>query len=84
MEDNGSGFVSTRMDNATQRLLAMDFVILNHGQVTRTTFELAHPFPNYHTTPTVDAQSPPVKVARKLGGKKPAPMPSLSFDHGSK
>ncbi|GFX40504.1 uncharacterized protein TNCV_2372881 [Trichonephila clavipes] len=30
----------------------MDHVILNHGQVTWTTPELAPPSPNYHTTPT--------------------------------
>ncbi|GFU70998.1 hypothetical protein TNCV_3350211 [Trichonephila clavipes] len=29
----------------------MDFVILNHGQVTRMTPELALPPPNFHTTP---------------------------------
>ncbi|GFU16647.1 hypothetical protein TNCV_4186661 [Trichonephila clavipes] len=32
--------------------LATDHVILNHGQVTWTTPELAPPFPNYLTTPT--------------------------------
>ncbi|GFT07172.1 RNA-directed DNA polymerase from mobile element jockey [Trichonephila clavipes] len=30
----------------------MDYVILNHGQVTWTTPELAPRSPNYHTTPT--------------------------------
>ncbi|GFY29484.1 hypothetical protein TNCV_2626551 [Trichonephila clavipes] len=35
-----------------RRLLATDHVILNHGQVTWTTPELASPSPNYHTTPT--------------------------------
>ncbi|GFX35380.1 hypothetical protein TNCV_101871 [Trichonephila clavipes] len=30
----------------------MDLGILSHGQVTRTTPELAAPSPNYHTTPT--------------------------------
>ncbi|GFV06414.1 hypothetical protein TNCV_2947371 [Trichonephila clavipes] len=40
-----------RLDVAlTQELLETDLVILNHGQVTRTTLELAS-F-NYHTTPT--------------------------------
>ncbi|GFX20871.1 hypothetical protein TNCV_79261 [Trichonephila clavipes] len=34
---------------ATRGLLAMDHVILNHGQVTWTTPELAPPSPNYHT-----------------------------------
>ncbi|GFU46918.1 hypothetical protein TNCV_3790031 [Trichonephila clavipes] len=37
---------------ATRGLLATDHVILNHGQVTWTTPELAPPSPNYHTTPT--------------------------------
>ncbi|GFW24215.1 hypothetical protein TNCV_1847741 [Trichonephila clavipes] len=35
---------------ATQELLATDFVILNHGQVTSTTPELVPPF--LTTTPT--------------------------------
>ncbi|GFV01031.1 hypothetical protein TNCV_1009521 [Trichonephila clavipes] len=35
-----------------QGLLVMDLVILNHGQVIRTTPELAHSSPNFHTTPT--------------------------------
>ncbi|GFW75312.1 hypothetical protein TNCV_4189661 [Trichonephila clavipes] len=34
---------------ATRELLATDHVILNHGQVTWTTPELAPPSPNYHT-----------------------------------
>ncbi|GFW82119.1 hypothetical protein TNCV_1170281 [Trichonephila clavipes] len=37
---------------ATRGLLATDHVILNHGQVTWTTPELAPPSPNYPTTPT--------------------------------
>ncbi|GFV98681.1 ion_trans domain-containing protein [Trichonephila clavipes] len=37
---------------ATRGLFATDHVILNHGQVTWTTPELAPPSPNYHTTPT--------------------------------
>ncbi|GFS62174.1 hypothetical protein TNCV_477091 [Trichonephila clavipes] len=37
---------------ATRGLLTTDHVILNHGQVTWTTPELAPPSPNYHTTPT--------------------------------
>ncbi|GFV58554.1 hypothetical protein TNCV_2915431 [Trichonephila clavipes] len=37
---------------STRRLLATDHVILNHGQVTWTTPELALLSPNYHTTPT--------------------------------
>ncbi|GFY29378.1 hypothetical protein TNCV_4725051 [Trichonephila clavipes] len=39
------------LPHATRGLLATDHVILNHGQVTWTTPELA-PSPNYHTTPT--------------------------------
>ncbi|GFW20028.1 hypothetical protein TNCV_867341 [Trichonephila clavipes] len=38
--------------SATRGLLATDHVILNHGQVTWTTPELAPHSPNYHTTPT--------------------------------
>ncbi|GFT17649.1 uncharacterized protein TNCV_2587571 [Trichonephila clavipes] len=38
-------------DRSTQGLLATDYVILNHGQVTWTTLELASPSPNYHSTP---------------------------------
>ncbi|GFT07677.1 uncharacterized protein TNCV_4045991 [Trichonephila clavipes] len=38
--------------DTTRGLLATDHVILNHGQVTWTTPELAPPSPNYHTTPT--------------------------------
>ncbi|GFT86875.1 hypothetical protein TNCV_4599721 [Trichonephila clavipes] len=41
-----------RRANATRGLLATDHVILNPGQVTWTTPELAPPSPNYHTTPT--------------------------------
>ncbi|GFW69529.1 hypothetical protein TNCV_488751 [Trichonephila clavipes] len=37
---------------ARRGLLATDYVILNHGQVTWTAPELAPPSPNYHTTPT--------------------------------
>ncbi|GFT37598.1 hypothetical protein TNCV_4900971 [Trichonephila clavipes] len=39
------------VSRATRRLLATDHVILNHGQVTRMTPELASPSPNCHTTP---------------------------------
>ncbi|GFT56105.1 hypothetical protein TNCV_811521 [Trichonephila clavipes] len=39
-------------DVATRGLLETDHVILNNGQVTGTTPELAPPSPNYHTTPT--------------------------------
>ncbi|GFV01156.1 integrase catalytic domain-containing protein [Trichonephila clavipes] len=41
----------------TRGLLATDHVILNHGQVTWTTPELAPPSPNYHTTPTEDVSA---------------------------
>ncbi|GFU55959.1 hypothetical protein TNCV_3971991 [Trichonephila clavipes] len=37
---------------STRGLWAMDHVILNHGQVTCTSPELAPTSPNYHTTPT--------------------------------
>ncbi|GFS97108.1 uncharacterized protein TNCV_184581 [Trichonephila clavipes] len=43
--------------SATRGLLATDHVILNHGQVTWTTPELAPPSPNYHTTPTGDVSA---------------------------
>ncbi|GFX78515.1 hypothetical protein TNCV_29551 [Trichonephila clavipes] len=51
------GTVWTRMNGtlystATRGLLATDQVILNHGQVTWTTPELAPPSPNYYPTPT--------------------------------
>ncbi|GFU59710.1 hypothetical protein TNCV_3186711 [Trichonephila clavipes] len=39
-------------NETTRGLLATDHVILNHGQVSWTTPELAPPSPNYHTTPT--------------------------------
>ncbi|GFX62208.1 hypothetical protein TNCV_3305821 [Trichonephila clavipes] len=41
--------LSKRPCCATRGLLATDHVILNHGQVTWTTPELAPPSPNYHT-----------------------------------
>ncbi|GFV37501.1 hypothetical protein TNCV_4968431 [Trichonephila clavipes] len=44
--------ILTSRCSATRGLLATDHVILNHGQVTWTTPELAPPSPNYHTTPT--------------------------------
>ncbi|GFY32770.1 HTH_48 domain-containing protein [Trichonephila clavipes] len=45
--------IERNVDSTTARgLLATDHVILNHGQVTWTTPELAPPSPNYHTTPT--------------------------------
>ncbi|GFU78466.1 hypothetical protein TNCV_2300781 [Trichonephila clavipes] len=40
------------VQSATRGFLATDLVILNHGQVTRMTPEVASPSPNYHTTPT--------------------------------
>ncbi|GFY02859.1 hypothetical protein TNCV_3507391 [Trichonephila clavipes] len=43
---------ATASDKPTRGLLATDHVILNHGQVTWTTPELAPPSPNYHTIPT--------------------------------
>ncbi|GFT55853.1 uncharacterized protein TNCV_1053171 [Trichonephila clavipes] len=44
--------VHMRRHNIYTRALATDHVILNHGQVTWTTPELAPPSSNYHTTPT--------------------------------
>ncbi|GFT45811.1 hypothetical protein TNCV_1781481 [Trichonephila clavipes] len=41
-----------RIRRTTRGLLATYHVILNHGQVTWTTPELAPPSPNYPTTPT--------------------------------
>ncbi|GFW46127.1 hypothetical protein TNCV_4210061 [Trichonephila clavipes] len=38
--------------NATRELLATDHAILNHGQVIRTTLELAAPSPNFSKTAT--------------------------------
>ncbi|GFU91501.1 hypothetical protein TNCV_2542691 [Trichonephila clavipes] len=38
--------------NATRGLLATDLVILNHGQVTKTTPKLAPSSPNFRTIPT--------------------------------
>ncbi|GFX05445.1 hypothetical protein TNCV_1007671 [Trichonephila clavipes] len=48
----GDDLILTSHCSATLGLLATDHVILNHGQVTWTTPELAPPSPNYHTTPT--------------------------------
>ncbi|GFU55699.1 uncharacterized protein TNCV_1650031 [Trichonephila clavipes] len=42
---------------ATRGLLATDHVILNHGQVTWTTPELAPTSPNYHITPREDVSA---------------------------
>ncbi|GFW84925.1 hypothetical protein TNCV_682131 [Trichonephila clavipes] len=44
--------LSENQDMTARGLLATDHVILNHGQVTWTTPELAPPSPNYRTTPT--------------------------------
>ncbi|GFW08312.1 hypothetical protein TNCV_1656271 [Trichonephila clavipes] len=38
--------------SATRVLWAMDLLILNHGQVMRTTPELAPPSPNFHSIST--------------------------------
>ncbi|GFT94642.1 ketoacyl_synth_N domain-containing protein [Trichonephila clavipes] len=45
-------FRNTRYEKAARGLLTTDHVILNHGQVTWMTPELAPLSPNYHTTPT--------------------------------
>ncbi|GFW58229.1 hypothetical protein TNCV_2634031 [Trichonephila clavipes] len=47
-----SELILTSHCSATRGLLATDHVILNHGQVTWMTPELAPLSPNYHTTPT--------------------------------
>ncbi|GFX38732.1 uncharacterized protein TNCV_1170621 [Trichonephila clavipes] len=47
-----SELILTSHCSATRGLLATDHVILNHGQVTWTTPELAPLSPNYHTTRT--------------------------------
>ncbi|GFV73152.1 transposon Ty3-I Gag-Pol polyprotein [Trichonephila clavipes] len=47
-----SELILTSHCSATRGLLATDHVILNHGQVTWTTPEMAPPSPNSHTTPT--------------------------------
>ncbi|GFX06345.1 hypothetical protein TNCV_505641 [Trichonephila clavipes] len=41
--------ISSERPNAARGLLATDHILLNHGQVTWTTPELATPSPNYHT-----------------------------------
>ncbi|GFU62005.1 hypothetical protein TNCV_2306391 [Trichonephila clavipes] len=48
MEQN----INVALHSATRGFLVTVIVILNHGQVTRTTPELAHLSPNYPTTPT--------------------------------
>ncbi|GFY03372.1 hypothetical protein TNCV_1173301 [Trichonephila clavipes] len=49
-------FYDTHIKTA-RGLLATDHVILNHGQVTWTTPELALPSPNYHTTPVYERRT---------------------------
>ncbi|GFY05247.1 hypothetical protein TNCV_2206931 [Trichonephila clavipes] len=44
-------FMKHGLVNTTRGLLETNLVILNQGQVTRTTPELATLSPNYHTTP---------------------------------
>ncbi|GFU56060.1 hypothetical protein TNCV_3405241 [Trichonephila clavipes] len=51
-EDKQTFADNVTTNGTTRGLLATDHVILNHGQVTWTTPELAPPSPNYHTTPT--------------------------------
>ncbi|GFU64897.1 uncharacterized protein TNCV_785481 [Trichonephila clavipes] len=46
------GFEWRCRKKATRKLMVMDLVILNIGQVTWTTPELISPSPNYPTTPT--------------------------------
>ncbi|GFV50038.1 hypothetical protein TNCV_2354231 [Trichonephila clavipes] len=43
--------VLTPTYSAARGLLVMDIIILNHGQVTRTTLELEPLCPNFHVTP---------------------------------
>ncbi|GFU51604.1 hypothetical protein TNCV_82341 [Trichonephila clavipes] len=51
MASGMSGWILASHSSATRGHLATDLVILNHGQVTRTTPELA-PLPPLTTTPT--------------------------------
>ncbi|GFV53203.1 hypothetical protein TNCV_1065621 [Trichonephila clavipes] len=44
--------ILTLHDSAKRGLVAVNLIILNRSQVTRTTPELASPSPNFHTTPT--------------------------------
>ncbi|GFU57052.1 hypothetical protein TNCV_1779191 [Trichonephila clavipes] len=46
------GWPCHEFEQTTRRFLATDHVILNNGQVTWTTSELAPPSPNYPNTPT--------------------------------
>ncbi|GFV32508.1 hypothetical protein TNCV_1677941 [Trichonephila clavipes] len=66
------GWKDGKKRRSTRGLLATDHVILNHGQVTWTTPELAPPSPNYHTTPREDVSAldrfkRTVKAIRALG-----------------
>ncbi|GFU13823.1 hypothetical protein TNCV_940151 [Trichonephila clavipes] len=61
----------------TRGLLATELVILNHGQVTRTTPELAHPSPNFNTIP-MGVPLPPYGGASAVQGSN-----SLHASHES-
>ncbi|GFW76010.1 uncharacterized protein TNCV_351951 [Trichonephila clavipes] len=73
--------VSPSSLGSAQGLLATDHVILNRGQVTWTTPELALPSPNYHTTPIED-----VSALDRVGSLRDVfdHVLFLSLDHGSK
>ncbi|GFS90521.1 hypothetical protein TNCV_4097231 [Trichonephila clavipes] len=51
-EDELEQLLNLVQKDATRGRLETDHVILNNGQVTGMTLELARPSPNYHTTPT--------------------------------
>ncbi|GFV47453.1 hypothetical protein TNCV_4831091 [Trichonephila clavipes] len=53
-----SEWICTLPYSTTRRLLATEIVNLNHGQVTKTTPELASPTPNFRTIPTGERLSP--------------------------
>ncbi|GFS59136.1 hypothetical protein TNCV_70131 [Trichonephila clavipes] len=69
--------------NTTRGFLTTDFVILNHGQVTRTTPELAPRSPNYHTTPTGGRVSLPYTkgIQRHEAQTHDAPATRLQLSH---
>ncbi|GFV86837.1 uncharacterized protein TNCV_3965671 [Trichonephila clavipes] len=52
LQDQIDNLILSMPRRSTRRILAMDHVILNHGQETCTTPKLAPPSPNYNTTPT--------------------------------
>ncbi|GFV39404.1 zinc finger and BTB domain-containing protein 7A [Trichonephila clavipes] len=54
---------------ATQGFLVIDCVNLSHGQVTRTTSELAPPSPNFYNTPTEHLSFSRFNVHRPLHGR---------------